>query len=335
MDPESYGVSVPEQPGFPRGPGLADQVAYDPGARRFTPLLQLPPNWNGELRLEGFRGTNGAEAEPVLLKYRTLREPLAPALRRRIDQVSVSAPLRALIQRIREASRKISSVSENVLTTYTFRSYLPDWHDRYWSQGATFKKRGDDRFVAVIDEIMHNPFRVGSDGTTCWFVRSEERVGVPAPAMNEKNVLFVDPFDAKGSSDVESIIRDRKLEYSGEVDLNGRRCHLIRSWNISLPNDLIVILGPRWYIDAATLLPVRVAQGESYSVDYTYSRINEPIPDDEFRPAAGVNVRIADPDPLPEGYTRRYLNVIDGTNGRMSVRWGMMGPKGTSSSGLN
>ncbi len=102
-----------------------------------------------------------------------------------------------------------------------------------------------------------------------------------------------------------------------------------------IPHDLTVILRPRWYVDAATLLPARVAQGESYSVDCTYTRINEPIPDDEFRPAAGSNVRVADPDPLPEGYTRRYLNVIDGTKGRMSVRWGMMGPKGTSSSGLN
>jgi hypothetical protein len=27
--------------------------------------------------------------------------------------------------------------------------------------------------------------------------------------------------------------------------------------------------------------------------------------------------------------------TIDGSNGSMSVRWGMKGPKGTSSSGLN
>jgi len=335
MDPTSYRVTVSEQLAPVRGPRLADHVEYDPEAKRFVLLLQLPPNWNGELRLDGFRGTDGVEAEPILLNYRTLREPLAPALRRRVEQASESARLRPLIERIREASRKISSVSENVLTTYTLGSRLPDWHDHYWSQGATFKMQGDDKFVAVIDKIMRVPFRIGSDGTTCWFVGLDKRIALASRAIDEKNVRFVDPFDARGAASVESIIRDRKLDYAGEVDLNGRRCHFIRSWDISLPADGTVILGPRWYIDAATLLPVRVAHGDSYALDYTYTSINEPIPDAEFRPAAGTEVPVADPEPLPEGYIRRFLNVIDGTNGRMSVRWGMKGPKGTNSSGLN
>ena len=96
-----------------------------------------------------------------------------------------------------------------------------------------------------------------------------------------------------------------------------------------------MIPGQRWYIDSATLLPARVEHGDSYAVDYTYSRINQPIPDNEFRAGGGPEATVAKPGPLPEGYNRRFLNVIDGTNGRMSVRWGMKGPKGTNSSGLN
>jgi hypothetical protein len=96
-----------------------------------------------------------------------------------------------------------------------------------------------------------------------------------------------------------------------------------------------VVPGPRWYIDAATWLPARVAQGDTFALDYAYSRINEPIPDEEFRPAAGDKIPVANPEPLPDGYTRRFLNVIDGATGRMSVRWGMKGPKGWNSSGLN
>ncbi len=335
MDPESYRVTVSESVSSASGPGLADRVEYDPAAKRFTVPLQLPPNWNGELRLEGFRGKDGALAEPIPLKYRTLRKPLSPALRKRVEQATESAQLRALIERIREASRKVSSVSENALTTYTLRSRLPDWYDRYWSQGATFKMQGNKKFVAVIDEIMHAPFRVGSDGTTCWFVGPATRIEIPSQAVEEKNVLLADPFDARGAADVASIIRDRKLDYSGEIDFNGRRCHLIRSWDVTLPAGLTVITGPRWYLDAATLLPVRVEHGDSYAVDYIYTQVNEPIPDKEFRPAAGAEARVAGPEPLPEGYNRRFLNVIDGTNGRMSVRWGMKGPKGTNSSGLN
>ena len=69
--------------------------------------------------------------------------------------------------------------------------------------------------------------------------------------------------------------------------------------------------------------------------DYRYTRINEPIPDEEFQPQTGPGVQLKDPLPLDEGYTRRFLNVVDGTNGRMSIRWGRKGPKGTYSSGLN
>jgi hypothetical protein len=45
-------------------------------------------------------------------------------------------------------------------------------------------------------------------------------------------------------------------------------------------------------------------------------------------------VRVTDPEPLTKGQTHRFITVIDGTNGRMSVRWGTQGPKG-SSGGLN
>ena len=61
----------------------------------------------------------------------------------------------------------------------------------------------------------------------------------------------------------------------------------------------------------------------------------EPIPDEEFQPALIQSFQLENPGALPKGYTRRFLNANDGTGGRMSVRWGMKGPKGTNSSGLN
>ena len=74
---------------------------------------------------------------------------------------------------------------------------------------------------------------------------------------------------------------------------------------------------------------------DSLAMDYLDVRINKPISDEEFRPPFGPDLRKAQLDPLDEGYTRRFLNVNDGTGGRMSVRWGKTGPKGWSSSGLN
>jgi hypothetical protein len=40
-------------------------------------------------------------------------------------------------------------------------------------------------------------------------------------------------------------------------------------------------------------------------------------------------------EPLGNGYTNRFVNVRDGSDGRMSARWGKFGSAGRSSSGLN
>ena len=99
-----------------------------------------------------------------------------------------------------------------------------------------------------------------------------------------------------------------------------------------------------WSIDAETFLPSRVEtilihSMRAYSaLDFKYTRLNQPIPDEEFRPetvARAPRLKAESGPPLADGYTRRFINVSDGSNGRMSVRWGMKGPKGISSSGLN
>jgi hypothetical protein len=40
-------------------------------------------------------------------------------------------------------------------------------------------------------------------------------------------------------------------------------------------------------------------------------------------------------DALGEGYTNRFINLRDGADDAMSLRWGEIGPKRRSSSGLN
>jgi hypothetical protein len=153
--------------------------------------------------------------------------------------------------------------------------------------------------------------------------------------MAEKNLLLCDAFEAASTADAERIIREEKLEYLGETTVRGRRCYRVRSWALDfLTRDWLSPIRD-WYFDAATLLPIRIEMDGDYRIDYTHTRVNQPIPEEEFRPDAGPNVRAVPADPLEEGYTRRFLNVNDGSSGRMSVRWGMKGPKGTKSSGLN
>ncbi len=68
---------------------------------------------------------------------------------------------------------------------------------------------------------------------------------------------------------------------------------------------------------------------------YTYRSVNEPIAASRFRPPADDGIARQELDPLGEGYDRRFLNARDGSDGRMSVRWGKKGTAGWYSSGLN
>ena len=256
------------------------------------------------LRLEEFRGANGVAAEPYTLALRTLRRLASPALQKRTDEAARSPELRKVVADVRTTRRKLSSVSEEVVMTLNTNLGLPDWDQHLTVQGASFQMQGADKFLGNVDEIMGIPFRVGSDGTTCWGRFKNERVELPARDVDDKNVLFCDPFDAVGPRDDERIIRDLKLEYLGETTVRGRSCHRIRSWGIQAIGGGFVTPIREWSIDTATLLPMRVELLGTYMIDYTHTRINEPIPDDEFRPQTGPGIKTMPSEPLPEGYTR-------------------------------
>lgn len=335
MDPTWYGLT--DRDGASRSkPELFHFVEYDSENHEFTLPLKLPANWNGQIELVHFRNSDGVESAPITLEYRTKREPLGADVHERAAAARQSAELVTLVNKIRAARAELTSVWEEICMVTTWGS-KPGWLDRYECQGATFKMRGDRRFLANIDEIMRIPFRVGSDGTNCWLRRKDEVFSCPYEEIAEKNVLFGDPFGAGRLDDTTSVIEDMKLEYLGRVVLEGRPCHRIRSWDVKLASKRLDLLTPvrDWYIDAQSFLPVRIERDGLRSASFDYVSVNEPIPDDEFRPETGQGIEARGPEPLDENYTRRYLNVVDGSNGRMSVRWGKIGPKGTSSSGLN
>ncbi len=339
MDPFAYGLTVPGTSKLERRPELAVQPDYDSERHCFTLLLRVPPNWNGELRFEGFRGADGVVAEPVTVVYRTLRALRSGALERRVERAARSADLRRVVEEARNARRALQSVTEDIVTTRLGNAMGFDWYQSYGSQGARFLLQGERKFLGEIDDIMGTRFRVGSDGEKCWFRLAEQQTVLPAREIAERNVVICDAFDARGTADAQKIINDLKLEYPGEATVRGRRCHRVRSWDVH--HDIYGQATPvcEWYIDANNGLPVRVERAGQgiFNVDLTYARVNDPIPDAEFLPVAAPGVAVRTDEPLLEGYTKRFLNVMDGTRGgRMSVRWGMEGPKGeTRSSGLD
>jgi beta-lactamase regulating signal transducer with metallopeptidase domain len=336
MDPAWYGLEPSGVEYIGRRPEFRARPEYDPANRRFTLLMKLPAHWNGELKLVGFRDADGIEAEPVVLKYRTLREVLSPAIGKRADEAGRSPELLRLVDRVRQARRKITSVSERAQMLITTGLSLADWTQRFECSGATFTMKGDRQFLGEIDAIMKIPFRIGSDGTTCWFRRQNERFELPFDQVDEKRLLFCDPFEAGREVDSEQVIRDLKLELLADGKVDGRQCHRIRSWAIETLQapDFLTPLRV-WSIDAETLLPLQVEMDHRFAFAFTPTRINEPIADAVFRPETGPDIEPKPAEALPEGFNKRFLSVIDGSNGRMSVRWGMHGPKGRSSSGLN
>jgi hypothetical protein len=336
MDPLAYGLAIPGLTVLERHPELTGAPDYDADRHCFTLLVRLPPNWNGELQLQGFRSADGVPAEPRGVKYRTLRTATTADLQKRIERAGRSAQLRKVVESARKARRELKSVTEEAVQSTLVSYLIPDWSQSISSEGSRFLMEGKQKFLGVIDDVLQMPFRVGSNGNVCWFRSGDERVVVPAKDVGEKNVLIADAFDAFGMADTDGIIRDLKLEYLGETTVRGRRCHHVRSWSV-VPGPSRSPNTPRdWSIDAETFLPRRIDVGTSATVriDFTHSRINRPIPDEEFRPDSDPGVRTGSGQ-LSEGYTTRFLNVIDGSTGRMSVRWGEKGPKGTNSGGLN
>ena len=343
MDPAGYGFRLVDPDGIDRQVALIGRADYDRATHRFAMWMSLPANWNGELALRGFRGQDGVEAEPIMLKYRTRRRVLSESVRPEGEGADPSSEvLRRLVEKVRDARRKLTSVSEEVLTTAIVGPSSPDWYQRLDAQGSRFAMQGDRKFSGEVDALMGTPLRVGSDGERCWWRGVEIEAIVPFEDVADKNLAICDAFDANGPADAARIIRDRRLEYVGEAVVRGRPCHRIRSWNLeNLENGIGTIL--EWSIDSDTFLPARVEVvlvglcPSSHTIDFTYSRVNQPIPVEAFRPetdpAAPRSNRVS--GTLPEGYTRRFLTVKDGSDGRISVRWGMTGPKGAMSGGLN
>jgi beta-lactamase regulating signal transducer with metallopeptidase domain len=339
MDPERYNIVDTDPHEFERKPGLAGPVSYDETAHRLTLPLSLPPNWNGEVRLDGFRSRDGVETgQPVVLKYRTMREVLPSRVARRVEGAGRSPELLRFVESVRDARRKLSSVSERALTVSSLGLSLPGWHQRLESQGATFKMSGDRRFYGEVDAIMRMPFRVGSDGKDCWLRFQDQRTSLPFDDVAEKNVRVCDAFDAFGRVDAAQFAQDRQLEDLGETLIGDRRCRRVRSWSLQrFANDRYLATDD-FYFDARTLLPVRVeithvgTPNHVYTIDFAHSRVNEPIPDDEFRPG-GLGGKAVDPPPLGEGYTHRFLNVDDGSGGGCRSGWGRRGRGGRTAAG--
>ncbi|HUW60921.1 MAG TPA: sigma-70 family RNA polymerase sigma factor [Candidatus Bathyarchaeia archaeon] len=342
MDPSAgYIVDLSKDRSLMGGAQLLADVQYDERGKRFLLPVSFPPDWQGDIELRGFRTVEGAAAAPVPLHLSTTREPFSESSLERFKKAAKDPRLLTVLSEMRQARQHLTSVSEHVMVTYAFGVVPVELAPFIKADGGTFRFQGNRQFYGDVN-LSTNRFVVAGDGDQCWWLctttdkngQTEESVqAAPHDTIGKKNILICDPFDLEGH-DVDAATAELHLEYEGMVSFNGRQAHVIKSTTADLPGDWTEARIIRWWIDSHQLMPVQVAVNQLCMrslYTFAYEGMNEPIPDTEFALPPRDDAASQPFEPLTDGDTTRFLTVVDGGNGRMSVRWG----NAASSSGLN
>ena len=309
--------------------------SYDSNNNTFTLLLALPGNWNGQLKLYGFKNIQGVEANDVVVDYHTLRDSFSKDLLARFEKEKQSPELRELLKKIKEARTGIFSLSEKINLTY-------DYGLNEKTESIVIKMNKGGRFFVDMSGIFNHKWNIGCDGNQCWHLYATEDKGdhlekEDLKDINEMHISICDLFGLS-KNDINEIISSNNLEYGGTSIYDGRDCFIIRSWKTRVSSDYTDCSIEEWLVDGKNYMPVlmtKISMRYKIIYKYFYDSINMPIPDSEFRPDALTGVPGVS-EPLGEGYDKRFIRVIDGTSyGNMSFSWGKSGPKGTVSTGMN
>ena len=233
--------------------------------------------------------------------------------------------VKILADKIKDVRSNLRSVSEIVHTVYNH-------HTKLRSNWAKFMWQGNSQFYADASNILETPYHIGCDGDTCWYYWEKEGyeklVAVPFEKVDEKNVAICDIFSKTNISSGDYYFNNR-FDAIQTDQINGQKCYLIKSGIRDV------------WIDAETYLPLKIitesVPGFSSCVinRFIYDHVNKPIPVSEFSPDSITNLKAQKPEKKTAGYNIRYLNVMDGSNGKMSVGWGRKGSKGWYGGGLN
>ena len=326
-------------------------VEYDASSHCFTFLAFFPCATTPRIELRGFRSADGGEAEPVKVKYEVGKKLYLPEQEARIVEAGRSAKLREVVDAVRRNRLALKSLETTVRIVSPWASRHLGWWNSVGVDYACFGFQGERQFYADVSSIMeYSPstiippriFRLGSDGRECWFLHVfnhanenssyKQMFFCPFDATRDRTVIIGDPFGSKRFASTEKAIQEMKLEYLGDVTREGKTCYRVRSWEGRiLTNSAYAVRD--WLIDAKSLLPA-VCENSYPSYEFSYARVNEPIPAKTFHVPAASGVSL-EPFKLEEGYDHFFIQACDGSNGRMSARWGQQGSKGSSSSGLN
>ncbi len=249
---------------------------------------------------------------------------------RKDSQPGQDPQLLSLLQRMQQRQSAVTSCFERV-------QELAPHHRRGMRklslQGSTFKWQQPGQYYGDVSQVVSGLLRIGCDGQNWWWESDSSAVPdlclCPTKSMQLLNISLADPFSLSSDPPSNAII-NLGLIYAGLTNRAGVQYHLVEAGAGGPSTNS----GPRWWIDANTWLIAEI-EDQGRRTRFLYEAVNQPLPKAEFAPPALSRAKIQPLDPLDAGYTQRFVNLRDGADGRMSVRWGKVGPKGRSSSGLN
>jgi len=338
-------------------------VRLTPGAAHRIEVVSDDPRYTSPLIQRLFRSADGVPARTYDWQFRTRED--GPEIqvgeanaatekahsgrgmtrveneserRARIAAAGRSEPLRALVAKVRQRRRALKSAVERVddRTQWTeqpqwFRHLEPPGSAQFWVEGKShFRADASGIFYVGV------PLQVGGDDRTCWSRIGDQLIIGPSDSIAQKNVLIADPLHSASDQSDEAVIKELQLEYAGDVRQADRTCSRFRSWRTAR-RDRGESEYCEWLIDKQTLLPVVFEEfgGNPVRYEFSFDSIDKDLPAATFSPPSDTGLTPSKSDPLGDGYDRHFVNALDGSAGRLSVRWGKTGRAGTNSSGLN
>jgi hypothetical protein len=321
---------------------LVPSVDYDSTNRAFRLPLLLKPNSKTGFVLHGFRSAAGVLASPINIEFQVTGEELAVEEQARFDRAANDPQLKDALNFVRRNREQLTSLSERVQSLFLFRDH--GLVVSLKSQGATFAWQKPDKFYADVSDMMLSckSYEIGCDGQSWWWsaVIGEKTnlVACPIGGIFRREISICNPF----GPDAESLgdrITAFNLIYLGGTRLRDTECQVFQGWKLQkAPQWVTYGSQVQWWIEHKTGRPIEVRQTFGDCVTrmlFHYDDPSLPILARRFAPPSLNNLTPAAPEPLDNDYTNRFVNLRDGSDGDMSVRWGKEGPKGRSSSGLN
>jgi hypothetical protein len=300
------------------------------------PLL-MPSKTNVNFTLTGFRNADGVAAEPIPLNYKVMEDNVAEINRAKAEADAQDPQLLALLEAMQGKRAQLKSIAERCQTLMVSKGGDKSVFTRLYSQGASFQWQWPDRFYGDVSERMnYAAFRIGSDGQNWWWHTAKSLQGIqkltlcPVNEMQKQYISLCDPFELMQKTPAQAAA-DLGLRLVDSNNGQNSTIHLLEA--IVRDGQMM-----QWQIDAQTLRPAEVARFYRNSVmryRFHYDVVNEQLPPETFAVPKPEGVTPSSAEVLDANYTNHFINLRDGSDGRISVRWGKEGPKGVRSGGLN